>query len=254
MPSDESRFELVSRRAMLKRSLIAGSLLAIPGLACSPSDKEVFAKSTTTAAPGTSTSTTAATSSTTAAARTTTTTRPTSPSTTTAPTTAPATTKPAATGPLLAASSQLAIAFAFTPAASGGRINNPFIAVWIEDASGALVRTVSLWYKSSESKYLNGLRRWYAAERAWIATGGADTTRTISGATRVAGSYSVVWDAKNDSGALVPQGDYFVCIEAARERGPYELIRDSLSLGTKALQKKLTDSGELTGASVSFGG
>ena len=244
MPSDESRFELVSRRAMLKRSLIAGSLVAIPGLACSPSDKEVFAKST--AAPGTSTSTPAATSSTTLAARTTTTaaTRPTSPSTTTATT----------TGPLLAASSQLAIAFAFAPAASGGRINNPFIAVWVEDASGALVRTVSLWYKSSESKYLNELRRWYAAERASIARGGTDTTRTISGATRVAGSYSVVWDAKNDSGALVPQGDYFVCIEAARERGPYELIRDSLSLGTKALQKKLTDSGELTGASASFGG
>ncbi|MSW93121.1 MAG: DUF2271 domain-containing protein, partial [Actinobacteria bacterium] len=147
-----------------------------------------------------------------------------------------------------------AIAFAFAPAASGGRINNPFIAVWVEDASGALVRTVSLWYKSSESKYLNELRRWYAAERASIARGGTDTTRTISGATRVAGSYSVVWDAKNDSGALVPQGDYFVCIEAARERGPYELIRDSLSLGTKALQKKLTDSGELTGASASFGG
>ena len=244
MPSDESRFELVSRRAMLKRSLIVGSLVAIPGLACSPSDKEVFAKST--AAPGTSTSTPAATSSTTPAARTTSTaaTRPTSPSTTTAPT----------TGPLLAASSQLAIAFAFAPAASGGRINNPFIAVWVEDASGALVRTVSLWYKSSESKYLNELRRWYAAERASIARGGTDTTRTISGATRVAGSYSVVWDAKNDSGALVPQGDYFVCIEAARERGPYELIRDSLSLGTKALQKKLTDSGELTGASASFGG
>ena len=244
MPSDESRFELVSRRAMLKRSLIVGSLVAIPGLACSPSDKEVFAKST--AAPGTSTSTPVATSSTTLAARTTTTaaTRPTSPSTTTAPT----------TGPLLAASSQLAIAFAFAPAASGGRINNPFIAVWVEDASGALVRTVSLWYKSSESKYLNELRRWYAAERASIARGGTDTTRTISGATRVAGSYSVVWDAKNDSGALVPQGDYFVCIEAARERGPYELIRDSLSLGTKALQKKLTDSGELTGASASFGG
>jgi len=244
VPSDESRFELVSRRAMLKRSLIAGSLVAIPGLACSPSDKEVFAKST--APPGTSTSTPAATSSTTPAARTTTTaaTRPTSPSTTTAPT----------TGPLLAASSQLAIAFAFAPAASGGRINNPFIAVWVEDASGALVRTVSLWYKSSESKYLNELRRWYAAERASIARGGTDTTRTISGATRVAGSYSVVWDAKNDSGALVPQGDYFVCIEAAREHGPYELIRDSLSLGTKALQKKLTDSGELTGASASFGG
>ncbi|MSW92988.1 MAG: DUF2271 domain-containing protein, partial [Actinobacteria bacterium] len=147
MPSDESRFELVSRRAMLKRSLIVGSLVAIPGLACSPSDKEIFAKST--AAPGTSTSTPAATSSTTPAARTTSTaaTRPTSPSTTTAPT----------TGPLLAASSQLAIAFAFAPAASGGRINNPFIAVWVEDASGALVRTVSLWYKSSESKYLNEL-------------------------------------------------------------------------------------------------
>jgi hypothetical protein len=256
VPNDASRFELVSRRALLKRSLIAGSIIAVPGLACSPSDKEVFAKSTTTTSRGAAASTTTAaataSSTTTAPARTTTTTKAAG-TTSTPPATT--TTKPAAagsTGTALAATAKLTIAFAFSPAAGGGRINNPFIVVWIEDSGGALVRTVSLWYKSSESKYVNELLRWYSAERAWIAKGGTDTTRTISGATRVAGTYSMVWDGKDDNGATVAQGDYFVCIEAAREHGPYELIRDSISLGTKPVQKNLTANGELTTATASF--
>jgi hypothetical protein len=232
---------------MLKRALLAGSLVALPGLACSPSDREVFAKSTTTTPPDTSAATP-----TTAVAPASTTTAPARTTTTSGATT---TTKPAtggSSGTALATTSKLTIAFAFTPAAGGGRINNPYIAVWIEDSSGALVRTVSLWFKSSESKYLNEMLRWYAAERAWIAKGGTDTTRTISGATRVAGAYSVVWDGKDDNGAVVSQGDYFVCIEAAREHGPYELIRDSVSLGTRPVQKPFADKGELTSASVAF--
>jgi hypothetical protein len=43
-----------------------------------------------------------------------------------------------------------------------------------------------------------------------------------------------------------------VCIEAAREHGPYELIRESITLGTRPMQKSLADKGELTAASVAF--
>ena len=68
----------------------------------------------------------------------------------------------------------------------------------------------------------------------------------------MAGAYSVVWDGKDDNGAAASQGDYFVCIEAAREHGPYELVRESISLGTKPAQKALADKGELTAASVAF--
>ena len=246
MSNSESRYDLVSRRALLKRSLLVGTLVFAPGLACSSSDKSVFATDTsTTLKPGgaTPTSTTMAQASGATA------------STTTAKaggTTGSTTTAPAAGGAPFPSGGQLTVRFSFTPSAAGGRVNNPYVAVWIEDASGALVRTVSLWYKAAESKYVQELRRWYTVDRARIAKGGTDTMRTISGATRVAGAYSVTWDGKNDAGALVAQGEYFICIEAAREHGPYELIREPITIGAKAFERQLTDNGELTAASVAL--
>ena len=221
MSDSESRYELVSRRAMLKGSILFGTLALAPGLACSSSGNDVLATSSST--------TTAA--------------KANAPSTTTAAT---------VTGPTLPTEGQLTVNFSFAPVAGGGRVNNPFVAVWIEDATGALLRTVSLWFKASESKYVNELRRWYSVDRARVAKGGADTMRTISGATRVAGTYSVTWDGKNNDGVLATQGNYFVCIEAAREHGPYELIRESITIGSTAFQKQLPPSGELTAASVAF--
>ena len=40
------------------------------------------------------------------------------------------------------------------------------------------------------------------------------------------GAYKIVWDGNDDKKAPVVQGDYFVCIEAAREHGPYEIVRE----------------------------
>ena len=244
MSDSESRYELVSRRAMLKGSLLVGTLAFAPGLACSSSGSDVLAtSSSTTVTPSGTAGTTTRTKTTDATASTTTAPKANATSTPTAAT---------ATGPTLPSGGQLTISFSFTPAAGGGRVNSPFVAVWIEDATGALLRTVSLWFKASESKYVNELRRWYSVDRARVAKGGADTMRTISGATRVAGSYSVTWDGKNNAGVLAAQGDYFVCIEAAREHGPYELIRESITIGSTAFQKQLAPSGELTAASVAF--
>lgn len=250
MSNDRSRYELVSRRALLKGATLAGALL-VPGLACAPSDEEVFSASTGTAPPTTGAPTTGAP---TTGARATTT----APSTTARPaasTTAPSTTAPSTTaaggGAPLPATAAMTISFSFTPS-GGGRILNPYIAVWIEDDAGSLLRTVALWIRADEVKYVNHLTRWYRVDRARISAGGADTKLAISSATRIAGSYAVVWDARNDAGALVRSGSYFVCIEAARERGPYELIRQPIVLGAAPIAASFPDNGELTGASVKF--
>lgn len=236
MAEPESRFELVSRRALLKRTLLLGTVVAVPGLACSSGgDKLATAASTTTAKSATGS---------------------TAPTTTAKAGTAASTTTKAggtaASGPALPASAQLKIDFTYAASAAGGRVNNPYIAVWLEDASGALVRTVAVWYKARESKYLQELRRWYTDNRTAVGKGGADGATTASGATRLPGAYSLTWDGKNDAGAQAAQGEYFICIEAAREHGPYELIRESITLGTAKLDKTLTPNGELTAAAVSF--
>ena len=85
--------------------------------------------------------------------------------------------------------------------------------------------------------------RWYTV------SGGFEVN---TGPTRVPGTYSLQWDGVGREGAKVPSGQYYLCIEAAREHGPYELIREPVVLGAEAVSKQLTPQGELTAASVSY--
>jgi hypothetical protein len=158
-------------------------------------------------------------------------------------------TTPATTGSF---GGQLAIDFTYTVIEAGRRIHDPYIAVWIEDANGNLLTTLSLWYKERERKYLNDLKRWMTGERARLDAGGNDVVDAVSGPTRVAGTYSLAWDGTLVDGSTAPNGDYFVCIEAAREKGPYELIRESVTINGEAFSTTFPDNGELINASATF--
>jgi hypothetical protein len=231
MTSPEPRFVRVSRRAFLARSAAVGGLLAVPALACAKSDEEVFAaaSSTTSSVTATAAPTTSTTS---------TTTRPRTSSTTTS-----STTDAPPSGASFPSGAELVVDFTFA-ASGGGRVNNPYIAVWVEDPDGNLVDTISLWFEQGKGvRWLPDLRRWYAAS-----DGGDDTT--MSGATRVAGSYTVAWDGTDLDGQVVPAGDYVLHIEAAREHGPYELVTGDLTIGDQPFQITLAPSGELTAASA----
>ncbi len=231
-----SRFAAVSRRAFMKGTLAAGFVAFVPLSGCSNNDKAALATPSSggraaNETPG-STSSAAATAPATVAIN---------PASTAAGATAPA----AGTFP---AGGKVVIDFTYS-ASSGGRVNNPFIAVWIEDAGGALVRTVSLWFKTSESKYLQELQRWYSVDQGGSVDNAIDT---VSGATRVAGRSSVAWDGTDHSGATVAHGEYFVCVEAAREHGPYELVRGPITIGATPTSVTLTPNGELTAVTAQF--
>ncbi|MCA0297370.1 MAG: DUF2271 domain-containing protein [Actinobacteria bacterium] len=161
-----------------------------------------------------------------------------------------------------AAPGQFAIAFTFTVDTSatgnpggegrpnkggggpGGMTRNPYIAVWVEDASGALVRTISLWHlQAGQDRWLSELHRWYAASN------GVDTT---SGATRAPGTYDLTWDLSGSDGTAVPDGTYTLCVEASREHGPYSLVTGAVKIDGKALTQKLDGNGELSAVAISF--
>ena len=166
-----------------------------------------------------------------------------------APSSAPAlspTTKASTTsGALFDGTKEVAVSFKYVPAASVGRIDNPYVAVWIEDAAGAAVRSISLNYQIGRGdRYLPDLTRWFRTAKATAAVD------TISSATRVPGAYKIVWDGMDDKHAPVPQGDYFVCVEAARERGPYELVREQVTIGNAPFMKSLVAKGELQDVTV----
>lgn len=248
MANPRSRYEAVSRRAFLTRSLAIGAVVLIPGLACGGNnDSEALAAGATTSSAAAPTSAAAGPSST--ATPTTTTPTTTTPTTATPTTATPTTATPPATAALASdtVAAPMSIQFSFT-ASGGGRVRNPYVAVWLEDASGAMVRTVALWFENGKgTRWLPDLRRWYQSAGTTM----DQTIAGVSSATRAPGSYSVVWDGTTDSGAPVPAGSYFICIEAAREHGPYELIREAITLGSGPISMSLPDNGELTGASIS---
>lgn len=235
-PSQQSRY-----LTALKRTSAASALLVLPLAACSNNDEAIFATadSSTTS---TDTATPATTTDTTAEAETTITTLD------GATTVLQQTTTPAATeGSFFPSGAELLVEFTFEAAADGGRVNNPYIAVWVEDTDGNLVKTISLWALQSQKgeKWLTDLQR-------WASVSGATADDSVSGATKVAGSYTVAWDGTDDDGNTVSQGEYVLNIEAAREHGPYELISEPIVVSDKGFAMELTPNGELTAASATL--
>jgi hypothetical protein len=140
---------------------------------------------------------------------------------------------------------ELVVSFSFSPSSSGGRIHNPYVAVWAEDTEGNLVDTISLWYEQSSKG-----ARWLDDLRSWYEVAGSDISTVSSGATRAAGDYSVVWDGTDVDGNPVAQGDYVLYVEAAREHGPYEITSAAITVSDSGGSWTLDDADELTGLSA----
>ena len=96
-------------------------------------------------------------------------------------------------------------------------------------------------------------REWHKGLAALQAARGTSTElAAVSSATRTPGDYALVWDGSDGDGTRVPVGQYFVCIEAAREHGPYSLIRQAVDIGSDAFTTDLPSDGELSGASADY--
>ncbi|PNY79289.1 DUF2271 domain-containing protein [Deinococcus koreensis] len=130
---------------------------------------------------------------------------------------------------------------------AGGRVKRPYVAVYIEDAQGAAVRTLTVWVQQTRRN-----PRWLAELRRWTRLN-AGLVDTVSSATRNPGTYAVAWDGKNDQGALVAQGAYYVIVETAREHGPYSLVREKLTVGSSPFTRSLGTNNDIEGVSVRFG-
>jgi hypothetical protein len=137
---------------------------------------------------------------------------------------------------------------------SGERYRRPYVAVWIEDGEGNPVRTLSLWVQTRKPgpRWIPDLKRWYRKERARKRADGGDLIQTISVATRQPGKYSLVWNGRNDDGKLVPQGDYVVNIEAAREHGTYAFLREAVTIGGRPFSREIGGNVEIKGAGVEY--
>jgi FAD:protein FMN transferase len=146
----------------------------------------------------------------------------------------------------------MALSFTYAPS-DGGRVHNPYLAVWIEDAAGTPLRTLNVTMQGGTKgqKYLKDLRRWFTSDQARISAGGSDILEAVTSPTRLPGATDLVWDGRNDAGEFVAAGSYTLCIEAARERGPYDLLCEELAFTGEPFEQQLADSGDLQQVTVS---
>jgi len=139
-------------------------------------------------------------------------------------------------------------------APEGGRYRRPYVAVWVEDAEGFPVRTISLWVQARQPgpRWFPDLRRWFRSDRMRRLTENTDLIGTVSSPTRQPGKYTVLWDGLDDGKKPVPQGAYTVYVEAAREHGTYQLLKKAVTLADRPLRADLGGNVEIKAASLEY--
>ena len=141
------------------------------------------------------------------------------------------------------------------PEAERGRYRRPYVAIWVEDAEGKPVRTLALWVSMGGSgpfQWLPDLKRWYKSEEERKLAEKKDIFFTISRPTRLPGKYKLIWDGKDNDGKQLGGGEYTIFIEAAREHGTYQSIRQQVSLSNKPFREDLKGNVEIRSASIEY--
>jgi thiamine biosynthesis lipoprotein ApbE len=132
----------------------------------------------------------------------------------------------------------------------GQRYRRPYVAVWVEDKDHFPVRALALWYQ--KPKWLPDLKAWSRANRMRAMAEKTDLAGSVSSATRPAGKYTLKWDGKDDHGRLVKPGKYTVFIEAAREHGTYQLMRQEMDFNGAPKQFNLAGNVEIASALLDY--
>jgi thiamine biosynthesis lipoprotein ApbE len=130
-----------------------------------------------------------------------------------------------------------------------GFAKRPYVAVWVEDENHAAVRSIAVWHASD--RYINELKSWYLKYRSQYTTD-KNFYASVTSATRSAGKYTVKWDGKDDKGEPVKPGKYTLKIEASREHGTYQLMRQEIDWNDTPKAITLPGNIEIAAASLDF--
>ncbi|HTK35847.1 MAG TPA: DUF2271 domain-containing protein [Caulobacteraceae bacterium] len=142
---------------------------------------------------------------------------------------------------------RFAVTVDYTLPQKEARAYAPYVAIWVTDDDGKLVRGLAM--LGGKLDYVSENYIW------WRRFGRArpQLVAAISRPTRRAGRYSVVWDGKNDDGQPVGQGKYTVHIEAIRENGLHSYQAMEVTLGNDPVQAMAPPGEELGPALLRYG-
>ena len=122
------------------------------------------------------------------------------------------------------------------PKFNDGNYKRPYVSVWLTDQQKKPVRQISLIGQQS---------RWYQELNHWWRRLGRKNPEQIdqmAGATQKPGTYQLLWDGRDQHGAVVPWGQYQLHLEVAREHGGHEHL--TLPLNWQADLKPVQQQGE----------
>ena len=105
------------------------------------------------------------------------------------------------------------------PRLSVAEYHAPYVAFWVRHDESGAVTPLGLWYDDQE-KWLKDLRLWWRR----TGRGQSDPYDGLTGATRRPGQHSVDF-SELPALADLPEGDYQLVVEAAREVGGREVVR-----------------------------
>jgi hypothetical protein len=112
------------------------------------------------------------------------------------------------------------------PQLSVAEYHRPYLAAWIERPDRTVVTNLALWYdvknrNNEGDKWLKDLRQWWRRIGRELAV----PIDGVSGATRPPGTHTVGIDVGKPPLAQLPDGEYHLVVEAAREVGGRELVK-----------------------------
>lgn len=155
--------------------------------------------------------------------------------------------------------------------------HRPYMAVWLENSSRKGVVTLALWREQSD--WLKDLRQWWrklgrsgysqghyrieeldSAISDGIEADGNTLNHLdgITGATRKPGVYSLSFDTKDlianaNANASAKKGEYYLNVEASREEGGRDFIRQKIQLGSgQSLTYEKSGQGELSAIKITI--
>lgn len=139
------------------------------------------------------------------------------------------------------------VAISVTLTTPDPRLDRSYVAFWVEDLSGKLVRAIVLWgTKQQYHEDMTGYWKVTAADKA--------IQYRVTRATRAPGNYRVVWNGMDEQNKPVPKGTYRIVVETNRWRGEYAKASATIACENEPVSITLPDrSVNFEGIKVTYG-
>ena len=117
------------------------------------------------------------------------------------------------------------------------RLDRSYVAFWVEDLTGKLVRAIALW--GTKQQYHEDMTGY------WKVTGADKSIQyRVTRATRAPGNYRVVWNGTDEQNKPVPRGTYRVVVETNRYHGVYAKASATIACGSESVVVNVPDKSE----------